>query len=42
MSGFLKEKLVRVRNLLPSSVVVKEPVIEEEGWITLTLEIKER
>jgi ribosomal protein L11 methyltransferase len=41
MSGFLKEKLARVRNLLPSSIVVKEPVIEE-GWITLTLEIQDR
>jgi len=41
ISGFLHEKLTRVRDLLPSSVMVKEPVIEEKGWVTLILEVKE-
>ncbi|NIQ88921.1 MAG: hypothetical protein GWN93_07470 [Deltaproteobacteria bacterium] len=40
ISGFLKEKLARVRQLLPSCVKVKEPVLEEKGWITLILEIE--
>jgi ribosomal protein L11 methylase PrmA len=40
ISGFLKEKLGRVRELLPSCAGVKEPVLEEKGWITLLVEIK--
>jgi ribosomal protein L11 methyltransferase len=40
ISGFLKEKLARIRQLLPSCVKVKEPVLEEKGWITLIVEIE--
>lgn len=40
ISGFLKEKLGRVRELLPSCAGVKEPVLEEKGWITLLVEIE--
>jgi len=40
VSGFLKEKLPQVRVLLPSRVVVKEPPLEEKGWVTLLLEIE--
>jgi len=39
VGGFLKEKLPEVRALLPSCDVVKEPVLEENGWITLILEM---
>jgi ribosomal protein L11 methyltransferase len=35
IGGFLKEKLKEVRDLLPTCAVVKEPVLEEKGWITL-------
>ena len=38
VGGFLKEKLPKVRVLLPSCVAVKEPVLEEKGWVTLLLE----
>ena len=41
ISGFLKEKLARVRSLLPFRGMIKEPVIEEKGWVTLILEIKD-
>lgn len=40
ISGFLKEKLARVRSLLPSCAVLKEPPLEEKGWMTLILEIE--
>lgn len=40
ISGFLKEKLTRVRKLLPSCATVKEPVLEEKGWLTLILDIE--
>ena len=40
VGGFLKEKLPEVRVLLPSCAVVKKPVLEEEGWVTLLLEIE--
>jgi len=40
IGGFLKEKLARVRELLPSCAKVKEPVLEEKGWITLIVEIE--
>ena len=39
IGGFLKEKLAVVRELLPSRVQVKEPEIEERGWMTLILEL---
>jgi ribosomal protein L11 methyltransferase len=39
IGGFLKEKLPEVQALLPSCAVVKEPVLEEKGWITLMLEM---
>ena len=37
IGGFLKEKLARVLSLLPSCAVLKEPPLEEKGWITLIL-----
>jgi ribosomal protein L11 methylase PrmA len=40
VGGFLKEKLPEVRALLPSCAVVKKPVLEERGWVTLLLEIE--
>jgi len=40
VGGFLKEKLPKVRVLLPSCAVVKEPVLEEKGWITLIVEME--
>jgi ribosomal protein L11 methyltransferase len=40
VGGFLTEKLARVRELLPSCAKVKEPVLEEKGWITLIVEIE--
>ncbi len=40
IGGFLKEKLARVRKLLPSCAKVKEPVLEEKGWITLIVEME--
>ena len=40
IGGFLKEKLARVRELLPSCAKVKEPVLEEKGWITLIVEME--
>jgi ribosomal protein L11 methyltransferase len=39
VGGFLQEKLPEVRVLLPSCVMIKEPVLEEKGWVTLLLEI---
>ncbi len=39
VSGFLKEKLPGVRLLLPSCAMVKKPVLEEKGWVTLMLEM---
>lgn len=39
IGGFLKEKLPIVRELLPSCAKVKEPALEEKGWITLILQI---
>jgi ribosomal protein L11 methyltransferase len=39
IGGFLKEKLPQVQALLPSCAVVKKPVLEEKGWITLMLEM---
>jgi ribosomal protein L11 methyltransferase len=40
VGGFLKEKLPEVRVLLPSCAVVKKPVLEEKGWMTLLLELE--
>jgi len=40
VSGFLKEKLPQVRVLLPSCAVVKEPALEEKGWVTLLLGVE--
>lgn len=39
VGGFLKEKLPEVRALLPSCVSLREPVLQENGWITLILDI---
>jgi ribosomal protein L11 methyltransferase len=39
IGGFLKEKLPGVQSALPSCAVIKEPVFEERGWITLLVEI---
>ena len=39
ISGFLKEKLQKVQELLPACAMVKKPVLEETGWITLLLQI---
>jgi ribosomal protein L11 methyltransferase len=39
IGGFLKEKLPGVQSVLPSCAVIKEPVFEERGWITLLVEI---
>jgi ribosomal protein L11 methyltransferase len=38
IGGFLREKLPMVRELLPSCAMVKEPELEEKGWVTLILE----
>ena len=40
IGGFLSEKLSEVRVLLPPCVTVKEPVLEEKGWVTLLLELE--
>ncbi len=39
IGGFLNEKLPAVRELLPSCAMIKEPPLEEKGWITLILQI---
>ena len=39
IGGFLKEKLLRVQELLPACAVVKSPPLEEKGWMTLLLEL---
>jgi ribosomal protein L11 methyltransferase len=38
IGGFLKEKLPKVKKLLPSCSVVKESIFDENGWITLILQ----
>jgi ribosomal protein L11 methyltransferase len=38
IGGFLREKLPMVRELLPSCATLKEPELEEKGWVTLILE----
>ena len=40
VGGFLKEKLPEVRVLLPSCTKIKFPVLEENGWVTMLLEIQ--
>jgi ribosomal protein L11 methyltransferase len=39
IGGFLREKLPKVQELMPSCAVVKEPALEEKGWMTLILEM---
>lgn len=40
IGGFLREKLPRVHDLLPSCAMVKEPILEEKGWVTLIVEME--
>ncbi len=39
IGGFLKDKLPGVQGAIPSCAVIREPVLEEKGWITLLVEI---
>jgi ribosomal protein L11 methyltransferase len=39
VAGFLKDRLPEVKALLPSCAIVREPILEEKGWVTLLLEI---
>jgi ribosomal protein L11 methyltransferase len=40
VGGFLEEKLPEVRALLPSCTKIKDPVLQEKGWVTMLLEIQ--
>ena len=42
IGGFMKEKLPRVRELLPSCATLKWPVLEEKGWVTLLVQLEDK